>query len=604
MRPIAGRQKGTVLILLGDESRSNGRNGRSFLQTHHPERPSPAAVLRAQWYCRVAEDHGRSALLIAPGSWEADKEAFRSISIAAPLIWHDEYAPLTLPETYGSDDVWIVDGSRWAPLDWSRMRGRKRRRDRDVLVFGSPEPPAGDHYSESLLTDESGRVLSFTRHYTDSPTSADLWHGFASLLVCRNTLARAVVAHLLAHGWGLDSIGGLTRRFRIGWDRLPAGWASTGTPDFGRIERGTPGRIDDHPASMHEPAIIPLERGGPDNGNRRRNGNRNGNGKRNGSRNGNGRSNGKGRGSIGAVFGVPVIGIAGSPDESVPARVEESKTRDKSLQASSSHLFHGEGRDDRWYRFAKRSFDIVVSGLALVVLAIPLLIVGALVRLTSKGPAMFGHTRQGLGGAEFSCLKFRTMIQDAEAMQAELQVDNEVDGPQFKIDSDPRLTRLGFWLRRYNVDELPQLINVLRGEMSLVGPRPSPDGENQCCPEWRKARLSVRPGITGLWQVMRLRKRSASDFQEWIYYDVEYARHRSMWLDLQLLIYTPLSMFGSQRLGGFAERLKRRGICPHADQLRLETPDDSEDKSKPPVEVKGSTGSWGKSPPLPESCGK
>jgi lipopolysaccharide/colanic/teichoic acid biosynthesis glycosyltransferase len=108
---------------------------------------------------------------------------------------------------------------------------------------------------------------------------------------------------------------------------------------------------------------------------------------------------------------------------------------------------------------------------------------------------------------------------------------------------DPRSARIGHWLRRYNVDELPQLINVLRSDMSLVGPRPSPDHENQYCPAWRRARLSVRPGITRLWQVLRLREQSSSDFQDWSYYDIEYARHCSLWLDLQLLLHAPPAMF-------------------------------------------------------------
>ena len=139
---------------------------------------------------------------------------------------------------------------------------------------------------------------------------------------------------------------------------------------------------------------------------------------------------------------------------------------------------------------------------------------------------------------------------------------------QFKIDNDPRVTKIGPWLRRSNIDELPQLFNVLLGQMSLVGPRPSPDSENQLCPEWRRTRLSVKPGITGLWQVLRLRNPHASDFQEWIYYDVEYARHRSLWLDLQILLYTPVAMFAARRLNGFAGRLERHGICTRAAVLR------------------------------------
>jgi lipopolysaccharide/colanic/teichoic acid biosynthesis glycosyltransferase len=118
-----------------------------------------------------------------------------------------------------------------------------------------------------------------------------------------------------------------------------------------------------------------------------------------------------------------------------------------------------------------------------------------------------------------------------------------VDGPQFKIEADPRVTRLGAFLRDTCIDELPQLINVVVGEMSLVGPRPSPFRENQMCIPWREARLSVRPGITGLWQVCR-RKRAKGDFHQWIYYDLLYVRHQSLWVDLKILVATLVSLGG------------------------------------------------------------
>jgi len=196
-----------------------------------------------------------------------------------------------------------------------------------------------------------------------------------------------------------------------------------------------------------------------------------------------------------------------------------------------------------------------------MVLSPLLLVLALLVKVSSPGAVFFAHKRQGLNGREFYCLKFRSMSQGADRLQAKLRDQNEVDGPQFKIADDPRLTKLGGWLRRYNLDELPQFLNVLFGQMSLVGPRPSPDGENQLCPAWRRTRLSVKPGITGLWQVLRERTGPHSDFQEWIYYDVEYARHRSLWLDFRVLFYTPFAMFSSHRVDKFAARLKRQGIC-------------------------------------------
>lgn len=186
----------------------------------------------------------------------------------------------------------------------------------------------------------------------------------------------------------------------------------------------------------------------------------------------------------------------------------------------------------------KRVVDVVASALGLVALSPVLLCIGITIKVTSHGPVLFRHRRQGRGGVEFDCLKFRTMIDQADALQAGLRANNQVDGPQFKITNDPRVTPIGRILRRTNLDELPQLVNVLLGQMSLVGPRPSPDRENQCCPPWRKARLSVRPGITGLWQVARSANRHLTDFQEWIFYDTSYVEHRCLKLDLQIIWQT------------------------------------------------------------------
>jgi len=149
-------------------------------------------------------------------------------------------------------------------------------------------------------------------------------------------------------------------------------------------------------------------------------------------------------------------------------------------------------------------------------------------------PFFFAHKRETIGGREFPCLKFRSMRKDAEKIKAQLKALNRADGPQFYIENDPRLTRVGKFLRKYNLDELPQFWNVLMGDMSVVGPRPSPYSENQFCPPWREARLSVRPGVTGLWQVRRTR-RAGSDFQEWIKYDIEYVETRTWWLDLVII---------------------------------------------------------------------
>jgi len=202
-------------------------------------------------------------------------------------------------------------------------------------------------------------------------------------------------------------------------------------------------------------------------------------------------------------------------------------------------------RISRVMQFAvKRLLDTVLSALALVVLSPLLGLIALLIKLTSPGPVFFIHRRERADGKEFGCVKFRTMTAHAHLQQEELLAQNEVDGPQFKLKHDPRVTRLGAWLRTTNLDELPQLFNVVAGHMSLIGPRPSPFRENQICVPWRRARLSVRPGITGLWQICRSADRTAGDFHEWIFYDMAYVRNFSLWLDLKILLATVLTLGG------------------------------------------------------------
>jgi lipopolysaccharide/colanic/teichoic acid biosynthesis glycosyltransferase len=188
--------------------------------------------------------------------------------------------------------------------------------------------------------------------------------------------------------------------------------------------------------------------------------------------------------------------------------------------------------------------DVTLSLAALLVLFPLLIVVAVLIKLESPGPILFVHRRERKGGKQFPCLKFRTMVADAHRQQRALYQQNALDGPQFKLHHDPRITRVGTWVRGTNIDELPQLINVLLGHMSLVGPRPSPFRENQICIPWRRARLSVRPGITGLWQICRSPNRSAGDFHEWIYYDIAYARHISVWLDIKIMLATVVTRGG------------------------------------------------------------
>jgi lipopolysaccharide/colanic/teichoic acid biosynthesis glycosyltransferase len=194
-------------------------------------------------------------------------------------------------------------------------------------------------------------------------------------------------------------------------------------------------------------------------------------------------------------------------------------------------------------RAAKRIFDV---GFALCAIAgsLPLYpLIMLAIWLEDGRPFFFAHRRETVGGREFPCVKFRSMRKDAEQLKAVLKAKNQADGPQFYMENDPRLTRIGALLRKYNLDELPQFFNVLVGDMSVVGPRPSPRHENQYCPPWREARLSVRPGITGLWQVKRTR-RTGTDFQEWIKYDIEYVERHSLWFDFQIIYETVAAMLG------------------------------------------------------------
>ncbi len=192
----------------------------------------------------------------------------------------------------------------------------------------------------------------------------------------------------------------------------------------------------------------------------------------------------------------------------------------------------------------KRGFDVLFALFALAI-TLPLYpFIMLAIWLEDRRPFFFAHKRESIQGREFGCIKFRTMYRDAERMKSELQAANQADGPQFYIENDPRITRVGRVLRRLQLDEIPQFFNVLAGHMSVVGPRPSPYSENQYCPGWREARLSVRPGVTGLWQIRRTRADGA-DFQEWIRYDIEYVEKATFWLDLYIIWKTVNLVFGA-----------------------------------------------------------
>jgi exopolysaccharide biosynthesis polyprenyl glycosylphosphotransferase len=183
----------------------------------------------------------------------------------------------------------------------------------------------------------------------------------------------------------------------------------------------------------------------------------------------------------------------------------------------------------------KRAFDLVASFVALALLSPLLFVVAALIKVTSRGPIFFKQERVGLHGRTFHMLKFRSMVANAEELKARLAAQNEQGGPVFKIRRDPRITRVGAFIRKYSVDELPQLINVLRGEMSVVGPRPPIPSEVAKYEAWQRRRLSVRPGLTCVWQVSG---RNEISFEEWMYLDMQYIDHWSLAQDFQLILKT------------------------------------------------------------------
>jgi exopolysaccharide biosynthesis polyprenyl glycosylphosphotransferase len=190
----------------------------------------------------------------------------------------------------------------------------------------------------------------------------------------------------------------------------------------------------------------------------------------------------------------------------------------------------------------KRLVDLMASVAGVLILSPLLLGIAVAIRLDDGGPVLFRQRRVGLHGRSFDVFKFRSMRPDAEEHRAELAHLNEVRGPVFKMTNDPRITKVGRFLRRTSLDELPQLINVLRGEMSLVGPRPPLPSEVADYDLWHRRRLSMKPGITGLWQV---RERNTADFDTWVEADLEYIDRWSLWLDLKILFKTiPAALAG------------------------------------------------------------
>lgn len=234
--------------------------------------------------------------------------------------------------------------------------------------------------------------------------------------------------------------------------------------------------------------------------------------------------------------------------ESGPARREETSfvidlreqvadRRSRDIPAGARFLNEDEGLlgASRFGRTAKSSMDMIGAGFLLVALAPLLLVIAFLVKVTSRGPVLFSQERVGLDGETFTMFKFRTMVEDAESQRPGLVDLNEQDGPVFKIRNDPRITFLGRYLRRFSLDELPQLLNVLSRSMSLVGPRPALPSEVSTYNDWERQRLRVKPGLTCTWQV---NGRSNVGFETWVRMDVDYIGDWSLLADVKLLART------------------------------------------------------------------
>ena len=195
------------------------------------------------------------------------------------------------------------------------------------------------------------------------------------------------------------------------------------------------------------------------------------------------------------------------------------------------------------YSILKRVIDVVGALFGLIILSPILIIVGILIKLESKGPIIFAQKRVGLNGKEFKMYKFRSMVANAEEIKEKLKEKNEMSGPMFKMKNDPRITKVGKFIRKTSIDEVPQLINVLKGDMSLVGPRPSLPNEVKEFESWMLKRLDVKPGITCYWQVMG---RNNIDFENWMKLDVKYVKERNFWLDIKLIFKTFFVLFGDE----------------------------------------------------------
>lgn len=195
------------------------------------------------------------------------------------------------------------------------------------------------------------------------------------------------------------------------------------------------------------------------------------------------------------------------------------------------------------YKFIKRTIDIIGSLFGLIILSPILLIVMVAIKIESRGPVVFAQERVGYKGKRFKMYKFRSMVENAEELKEKLKDQNEMNGPMFKMKNDPRVTRVGRIIRKTSIDEIPQFVNVLKGDMSLVGPRPSLLKEVEEFDDWMLRRLDVKPGLTCYWQVSG---RNDINFEEWMKLDIKYIEEQSILVDIKLILKTVLVLFGDK----------------------------------------------------------
>ena len=196
-----------------------------------------------------------------------------------------------------------------------------------------------------------------------------------------------------------------------------------------------------------------------------------------------------------------------------------------------------------FYEAIKRLIDIICSFVGILVLSPLFIIIAIIIKFTSKGPVFFSQKRVGRNGKEFDMYKFRSMVVNAEELKEKLAAQNEMSGPMFKMKDDPRVTKVGKFIRKTSIDELPQLWNVLKGDMSLVGPRPSLPKEVAQFDEWMYKRLEVKPGLTCYWQVSG---RNNIDFEDWMKLDIRYVEEKNLWIDIKLICKTVFVLFGDK----------------------------------------------------------